>query len=94
MEPPIAAVKTWTVKPVTFNGKRLGCEAGRRVCVVRRRLWSILTGAFHFKSRPSAFGCFSCLLLNLLIQLFNLRFEPDVHRLQLTAPMSGMGCQW
>jgi hypothetical protein len=57
MEPPIAAVKTWTVNPVTFNGKKQGCEAGRRVFVVRYRLWLILTGAFHFKSRPSAVGC-------------------------------------
>ena len=38
-------------------------------------------------------GSLVCLLLNLLVQLFDLHFEPGVHRLQLTAPLSGMGGQ-
>src|ERR1700734_16352 len=38
-------------------------------------------------------GSLACLLQDSLIQLFDLRFEPGVHRLQLTAPMSGMRCQ-
>src|SRR5580658_6560106 len=35
-------------------------------------------------------GSLVCLLQNLLVQLFYLRFESDVHRLQLTATMSRM----
>src|ERR1700691_5142579 len=39
-------------------------------------------------------GSLPCLLQDSLIQLFDLRFEPGVHRLQLAAPMSGVCCQW
>src|ERR1700734_3218215 len=38
-------------------------------------------------------GSLACLLQDSLVQLFDLRFEPGVHRLQLTAPMSGVCSQ-
>src|SRR5580693_2577188 len=38
-------------------------------------------------------GSLACLLQDLLIQLFDLRFEPGIHRLQLTAPLRGVCCQ-
>src|SRR5271156_895587 len=38
-------------------------------------------------------GSLACLLQDSLIQLFDLRFEPGVHRLQITATTSGMCCQ-
>jgi|GEM_PF-5753249 len=58
MEPQIAAVKAWTVNPVTFNGKKLGMRSWSSRLCRSASVVGYLTGAFHFKSKPSAVGCF------------------------------------